>query len=78
VAVAGFDDIEDGRYSTPTLTTISPDKARIARTAVELLDALIGTTGRAGRRTDGAPEVREVEADYRLIVRESTVGAGGA
>ena len=25
LAIAGWDDIEDGRYSTPTLTTVSPD-----------------------------------------------------
>src|SRR5690606_30600784 len=27
VAVIGFDDIDDGRFSTPSLSTISPDKA---------------------------------------------------
>ncbi|TDC41370.1 LacI family DNA-binding transcriptional regulator, partial [Micromonospora sp. KC213] len=37
VAVAGFDDIEDGRFSTPTLTTVTPDKERIAELAVDLL-----------------------------------------
>ncbi|MFD1829267.1 LacI family DNA-binding transcriptional regulator [Streptomyces desertarenae] len=80
VAVAGFDDIEDGRYSTPTLTTVSPDKERIARTAVELLDARIGGAARAGRRAaqTGAPGATEVEADYRLVVRESTAGAARA
>ncbi|MTE18147.1 LacI family DNA-binding transcriptional regulator [Streptomyces sp. TRM43335] len=79
VAVAGFDDIEDGRYSTPTLTTVSPDKERIARTAVELLDARIGGNGRGGRRAAEAavPEVTEVEAEYRLVVRESTAGTAG-
>jgi DNA-binding LacI/PurR family transcriptional regulator len=75
VAIAGFDDIEDGRYSTPSLTTVSPDKAHIARVAVELLDSLIGG-GRGARRVNGHRDagdgVLEVEADYRLIVREST------
>lgn len=71
VAIAGFDDIEDGRYSTPTLTTVSPDKAQIARVAVELLEARINGPGRGGRDSG---EDREVEADYRLIVRESTSG----
>ncbi|MDG9719536.1 LacI family DNA-binding transcriptional regulator [Streptomyces sp. DH24] len=69
VAVAGFDDIEDGRYSTPTLTTVSPDKAQIARVAVDMLDAQINGPRRKGRRL---PDAREVAADYRLIVREST------
>ena len=63
VALVGFDDIEDGRYSTPSLTTISPDKTQIARHAVDLLL----------RRLDGdaAPPV-ELSADYSLAVREST------
>jgi DNA-binding LacI/PurR family transcriptional regulator len=66
VAIVGFDDIEDGRFSTPSLTTISPDKAGIARVAVSLLlDRL------AGR---GGGEPREVVADHRLITRESTLG----
>lgn len=74
VAIAGFDDIEDGRYSTPTLTTVSPDKEQVARTAVELLDTRID----AGRRTGlGAADCREIEARYRLVVRESTAGKTG-
>jgi DNA-binding LacI/PurR family transcriptional regulator len=39
VAVAGFDDIVAGRYNTPSLTTISPDKATIAQLAVDRLIA---------------------------------------
>lgn len=63
VALVGFDDIEDGRYSTPSLTTISPDKTQIARYAVELLL----------RRLDGDREAPvELSADYHLAVREST------
>lgn len=66
VAIVGFDDIEDGRYSTPNLTTISPDKEQIARIAVTLLfDRLGGEPG-------GPP--REVRADYTLVRRESTLG----
>ena len=66
VAVAGFDDIEDGRFSIPTLTTVAPDKERIARLAVELL---------AGR-LDGDREAppRELTAPHRLAARESTTG----
>ncbi|MEU1397649.1 LacI family DNA-binding transcriptional regulator [Micromonospora zamorensis] len=64
VAVVGFDDIEDGRFSIPTLSTVAPDKEKIAQLAVELL----------ANRLDGdrtAP-AREVSAPYRLEIREST------
>ncbi|WP_320069250.1 LacI family DNA-binding transcriptional regulator [Micromonospora sp. RTGN7] len=64
VAVAGFDDIEDGRFSIPTLTTIAPDKARIAKLAVELLANRI-----AGDRQ--APP-KELTAPHYLTPREST------
>jgi DNA-binding LacI/PurR family transcriptional regulator len=65
IAVVGFDDIEDGRFSTPTLTTISPDKGQIARTAIDFLI----------RRLNGdkAPPA-ELSADFRLVVRESSGG----
>ncbi|MEV5432602.1 LacI family DNA-binding transcriptional regulator [Streptomyces sp. NPDC052701] len=70
VAVAGFDDIEDGRYSTPTLTTVSPDKHQIAQVAVEMLEQQIHGPRRVGARA----RPREVAAAHRLIVRESTRG----
>ncbi|MEU5723346.1 LacI family DNA-binding transcriptional regulator [Micromonospora sp. NPDC047738] len=63
VAVAGFDDIEDGRFSIPTLSTVAPDKERIARLAVDLLaDRLAADRG--------APP-RELVAPHRLALRES-------
>ncbi len=71
VAIVGFDDIEDGRYATPTLTTIAPDKAEIARAAVRQIVARIDGAGRAQ-----AVESKEIETPYRLIVRESTLGTG--
>jgi DNA-binding LacI/PurR family transcriptional regulator len=64
VAVAGFDDIEDGRFSVPTLTTVAPDKADLARIAVDLLAARLTST-------EGAPP-REQTVPHRLIPREST------
>jgi DNA-binding LacI/PurR family transcriptional regulator len=66
VAIAGFDDIEDGRFATPSLTTIAPDKDELARVAVDLLSSRIA----------GEPQAppREVQAAHRLVVRESTVG----
>ncbi|MQY14047.1 HTH-type transcriptional regulator DegA [Streptomyces sp. RB5] len=63
LAVVGFDDIEDGRYSTPTLTTVAPDKELLARHAVEQL---------LGRIEDGdTGDPLELRTPYRLIVRES-------
>lgn len=66
IAIVGIDDIEDGRFSTPSLTTISPDKEQIARLSMEFLQSRM-----AGDR-DAAP--REVQADFRLVERESTRG----
>lgn len=68
IAIVGFDDIEDGRYSTPSLSTISPDKAQIARLAIDtLMRRLAG---------DDSPPV-ELTTEFRLAVRESTVTAPG-
>lgn len=67
VAVIGYDDIEDGRYSTPTISTIAPDKASIAAAAVERLMARIDSKA--------APPGEDVRASYSLIARESTLGA---
>lgn len=64
IAVVGFDDIDDGRYSVPSLSTISPDKEEIARTAVGFLVSRLG--GNAGS------PAREVVARHRLVVRESS------
>ncbi len=66
LAVAGFDDIEEGRYSNPSLTTISPDKESIGRTAVTSLI----------RRLEGNQdaEPREVQVPFELVIRESTGG----
>lgn len=65
IAIAGFDDIEDGRYSTPSLTTVRPDKEQIATRAVDLLM----------RRIQGETHAPvEEPADFWLTVRESTRG----
>ncbi|MFI6325543.1 LacI family DNA-binding transcriptional regulator [Nonomuraea sp. NPDC050556] len=63
VALIGFDDIEDGRFSTPTLSTIAPDKAHIADAAVTLLTNRLTAT-------PGPPQ--ELCAPHRLIPRETT------
>jgi DNA-binding LacI/PurR family transcriptional regulator len=66
VAVIGIDDIEEGRFSSPTLTTISPDKEHIGRLAVRALVA----------RIEGKPvdQPRDVQPPFRLVTRESTLG----
>ena len=79
VAVAGFDDVERGRFSVPSLTTVSPDKAALARLAVELLLNRVEAArpaGTAGERAPAPPRERVVP--HRLVVRESTGGPPAA
>lgn len=68
VALIGFDDIEDGRYSTPTLSTVAPDTPRVAQLAVDLLAERLGD----GLAALGPP--RELRVEHRLVPRESTLG----
>jgi DNA-binding LacI/PurR family transcriptional regulator len=69
VAVVGFDDTLDARYATPSLTSISPGRAEIARIAVELLNARLDAAAEDGDHV-------ELSAPFELMVRESTVGVG--
>jgi DNA-binding LacI/PurR family transcriptional regulator len=71
VAVAGFDDTDDARYSFPALTSIAPGTAQIAREALALLhDRMHGSA---------APGTgRVVVADFELVARESTLGGTSA
>ena len=66
IALAGFDDIEESRYSLPSLTTVEPDKQAIARLAVERLARQLSQVG------PGPAE--EVRVGYQLRRRESTGG----
>ncbi len=63
VAVAGFDDIEDGRYAVPSLTTVAPDKRQIADVALRLL---------ANRIQDPAAPVVDFVAAHELVIRQSS------
>lgn len=65
IAVVGFDDVEDGRFSVPRLSTISPDKSWLAHAVFDRL--LMQMRGEA-------PEPEVILAPYDLAVRESTVG----
>jgi DNA-binding LacI/PurR family transcriptional regulator len=65
VALMGFDDIEDGRFSAPSLTTIAPDREQIAERAVQCLaERVLG-------RLDTLP-ARRIVVPHRVLVREST------
>lgn len=63
VAVIGFDAIEEGRYSNPTLTTIDPGRAEIPREAVRMIDE-------RKRGVAGAPS--RVAPPFRLVAGGST------
>lgn len=65
VAVTGFDDIEDGRYHNPTLTTIRPDVAYLAAEAVRLIER---------RLKDAGSPPEQVTVPHQLVVRASTTG----
>lgn len=65
IAVVGFDDIEEGQYLIPSLTTIAPDKQSIASLAVgQLFERLDGHSSRPA----------DIEVGYQLKARESTLG----
>jgi len=67
VAVIGIDDIEEGRFSSPSLSTVAPDKRAIAEAAIDLLLE-------RGAQPEDAP--RTVVVGHRLIIRESTDPTG--
>ena len=71
VAVIGFDDLEEARYSLPTLSSISPGREEIAETAIDMLMERIDGD-------DGSIAPREVETTFELVVRESTGTDKGA
>jgi DNA-binding LacI/PurR family transcriptional regulator len=64
VAIIGFDDVDETRYSIPTLSSIDPGRDDIAEKAVQLLLARIDGGGGDG--------FVEYEAPFRLVVRESS------
>jgi DNA-binding LacI/PurR family transcriptional regulator len=66
VAVIGFDDIDEGRYAIPTLSSIDPGRGEIAETAVDLLLERI-----LSKREAPTPP-RELRSDFRVVVRESS------
>lgn len=67
VAIVGFDDLDETRYSLPTLSTINPRRDEIAQAAVEMLL----------RRIEGGngAEANEIETGFSLQIRESSGGS---
>lgn len=65
IAVVGFDDIEEGRFSVPSLTSISPDKAQIAEAAVGLLEHRLEQPAVLAEPAEG------IRVDFELVVRDS-------
>ncbi|KOV85530.1 LacI family transcriptional regulator [Nocardia sp. NRRL S-836] len=63
LAVVGFDNNEESAYSSPSLTSVAPDKGAIARAAVDLLHRRVGA---------GEVAVENVQTPFSLQVREST------
>jgi len=63
VSLAGFDDVADGRYALPPLTTVGLDKRRYAERALELLAARIADR-------DRPPEL--VVIPHEVVPRAST------
>jgi DNA-binding LacI/PurR family transcriptional regulator len=62
IALVGFDDIEDGRFCTPALTTVSPDKDRIAELALSCL----------AEQAVGPGPARSIVAPHRLLIRQTS------
>ncbi|CAH0236853.1 HTH-type transcriptional regulator DegA [Arthrobacter sp. Bi83] len=64
VAVAGFDDIDEARFASPSLTTVSPGMEEIAERSVGLLIDRIEGTETADRGV-------HIEAGFELRIRAS-------
>jgi DNA-binding LacI/PurR family transcriptional regulator len=65
VAVIGFDNIDESRFSVPSLSSVEPGRDQIAQVAVDLL------LERVEEKGEPSPP-RQVFADFRIVAREST------
>ncbi|GIF45764.1 LacI family transcriptional regulator [Asanoa ferruginea] len=65
VAVIGLDNIDEARFSVPSMSSVDPGRDQIAEVAVDLLIERINEKG------DPAPP-RQILADFRVAAREST------
>ncbi|MDT0345054.1 LacI family DNA-binding transcriptional regulator [Streptomyces litchfieldiae] len=67
VKVIGFDDVEQGRYTVPSLSTIAPGHSEMVDAALRMLGDRI-----AGRR--GEDEHEMFTGPHQLVIRQSTGG----
>ncbi len=68
VAVIGFDNVDAGRFTVPSLSSIDPGREEIARTAVDML------VERMDRHVPVQRPPRLHKARFRVVVRESSGG----
>ncbi|MFC7374961.1 LacI family DNA-binding transcriptional regulator [Brachybacterium sp. GCM10030268] len=68
IAVIGYDDTPDAPFTAPSLSSVSPDKSRLAATVLDLLAERI-------QGYDGPPRV--VDTPYTVVTRESTMESTG-
>ncbi len=67
VAVVGFDDADVSRFLTPSLTSVRPDRPKIAKAALHILL----------ERIDGVRDrPRDVQVPFQLVIRESSSRSG--
>ncbi|QOL35427.1 LacI family DNA-binding transcriptional regulator [Bifidobacterium lemurum] len=64
VRVVGFDDINEAQYTIPSLTSVNPDRARIAELAVDLILGQVMTGRRASADKYPVP--------FTLVYRDSS------
>lgn len=65
IAFVGFDDIEDGRFANPPLTTVAPDKTQIAERALQCLADRIYSP-------DNTVQPLNITVPHRLVIRASS------
>ena len=65
VKVIGFDNVDEGAFLVPSLSTVDPDHDLMAERAVGLLVARLGSTGPPA-------EQEEFVSPFSLVLREST------
>ena len=49
VRIVGFDNINESQYTIPPMTTVDPNRAEVARLAIESILEQVGAGGRAPR-----------------------------